>query len=126
MAQVVIGPEVELLADKMKRVLDSAPTAPAKAAPARAAEIPAEPVIPIMLNDETAAKFVAALGGAGNIESVENCVTRLRFKVKNDAAINAPALKALGAKAVLSNAPGQVQLIIGQEAEPLMKYMKLA
>jgi PTS system N-acetylglucosamine-specific IIC component len=126
MAQVVIGPEVELLADKMKKVLDSAPKAPAKAAPAKAAEIPAEPVIPITVNDDTAAKFVAALGGAGNIESVVNCVTRLRFKVKDDAAVNAPALKALGAKAVLNNAPGQVQLIVGSQAGQLMAIMKLA
>ncbi|UQZ90442.1 PTS sugar transporter [Deltaproteobacteria bacterium Smac51] len=126
-AQVVIGPEVELLADKMKRVLDAAPAAQAapKPVPAKKAAIPSKPLIPVKVDDETAAKFVEALGGSGNIISIANCVTRLRVSVKNDSAINAPALKALGARAVLHHAPGRVQIIIGQEAEPLMGRMKI-
>ena len=36
--------------------------------------------------------IVAALGGAGNIEAVTHCMTRLRFVVKDKARIDTPAL----------------------------------
>ncbi len=131
MVQVIIGPEVELLADKMRKVLDSAPMPSAsapQAAPAPApkkASVQAEPVIPLKVDEETAAKIALALGGAANIEGIRDCVTRLRVTVKDSAAVNAPALKALGVKAVLNNSPNLVQLIIGDEAKALMGLIKL-
>ncbi len=42
--------------------------------------------------DTMAGAVVAGLGGAGNIERIEHCVTRLRVTVRNDAFVDAAAL----------------------------------
>jgi PTS system N-acetylglucosamine-specific IIC component len=47
------------------------------------------------------ADFVAALGGAANLTSVDACTTRLRLIVVDQGVVNEPALKALGARGVV-------------------------
>lgn len=42
----------------------------------------------------TAAEITAALGGAGNITDIENCITRLRIGVADVAAVDTDRLKA--------------------------------
>jgi PTS system glucose-specific IIC component len=65
-----------------------------------------------------AAALVAALGGAGNIESLDSCITRLRVGVHDTARVQAEQLKALGATAVLQVGRG-VQAIFGPRSEAL-------
>ncbi|MFT4186476.1 MAG: PTS transporter subunit EIIC [Micrococcaceae bacterium] len=45
--------------------------------------------------NESAKNIVGALGGSGNIEEIENCITRLRVTVTDESKINEGALKAL-------------------------------
>ncbi|MHB8928258.1 MAG: PTS transporter subunit EIIB [Bacillota bacterium] len=45
---------------------------------------------------ERARGVISGLGGLGNLESVDTCLTRLRVVVKDEANINEPQLKALG------------------------------
>lgn len=58
------------------------------------------------------AAIAAALGGKGNIESLDCCATRLRLNVKDNAVLDEAALKANGAKAVLKDG-NAVQIIFG-------------
>ena len=62
------------------------------------------------------ADFLAALGGAGNLTSVDACTTRLRLIVVDQGAVNEPALKALGARGIL----GRWQEGEGQEVARLV------
>lgn len=62
--------------------------------------------------------IIAALGGAGNIEEIEACATRLRTVVADPAIVDDRALKAAGAFGVL-RAGSVLQVIVGGEADGL-------
>ncbi len=68
---------------------------------------------------DRAAGYLAALGGVANVRSVDACTTRLRLSVVDNAKINEPALKALGARGVVRPAAGSVQVIVGPIADQL-------
>lgn len=57
-----------------------------------------------------------ALGGQGNIVSLDNCVTRLRLEVKNPSKINEDKLKQSGALAVMK-AEKSVQVVYGAQVQ---------
>ncbi|MDC7709147.1 N-acetylglucosamine-specific PTS transporter subunit IIBC [Vogesella indigofera] len=61
--------------------------------------------------------FIAALGGAGNLKSVDACTTRLRLQVGRNELVDEAALKALGSRGLIRPAPGSVQVVLGPEAE---------
>lgn len=73
---------------------------------------------------EKAAAVMTALGGAGNLASVDACITRLRLVVKNDKEINEPALKRQGAAGVIRLGQGSVQVIFGTQSEALSDSIK--
>ncbi len=75
---------------------------------------------------ERAAAYVRALGGAANLVTIDACTTRLRLEVADNAAVNDPALKALGAKAVVRPAPGSVQVVLGPEADRIAGFIREA
>lgn len=64
---------------------------------------------------EEAAKILAALGGADNVQDVDACITRLRVSVKDPAAVEKDTLRQLGATAVLE-IDGGIQAIYGAKA----------
>jgi len=66
---------------------------------------------------ERAVAFIAALGGAGNLRSVDACTTRLRLRVADSGLANEAALKALGARGVLRPAKENLQVVLGPQAE---------
>lgn len=63
------------------------------------------------------ADFVAALGGAGNLTSVDACTTRLRLIVVDQGAVNEPALKALGARGIVKPSNKALQVVLGPIAD---------
>src|SRR5205814_1350420 len=63
-------------------------------------EAPAPRIVPSQAPARAAA-FIEALGGAGNLTSVDACATRLRLLVVRQDAIDEPALKRLGAHATV-------------------------
>jgi len=73
-----------------------------------------------------AQRYIAALGGAANIQSVDACTTRLRLAVGDNHQVQEAALKALGAKGVVRPGAGAVQVIIGPEAEILAEEVRAA
>ena len=86
-------------------------------------EPPVEETVPeprrLTADAARALAFVEALGGAGNLHSIDACTTRLRLTVAASDAVDEPALKRLGAKAVVRPAPHSIQVVLGPEADRL-------
>ncbi|AYZ66380.1 PTS N-acetyl-D-glucosamine transporter [Burkholderia multivorans] len=73
-----------------------------------------------------AQRYVAALGGAGNLTVVDACTTRLRLTVADPDKVSEPDLKAIGARGVLKRGGNSVQVIIGPEADIIADEMRAA
>jgi PTS system N-acetylglucosamine-specific IIC component len=61
--------------------------------------------------------FVAALGGAPNLLSVDACTTRLRLTLADPAKIDEPALKRLGSRGLLRLGEQNLQVVLGPIAD---------
>ena len=64
-----------------------------------------------------AQRYIAALGGAGNLSVVDACTTRLRLSVVDSGKVSEADLKTIGARGVLKRDATNVQVIIGPEAD---------
>lgn len=76
------------------------------------------------VRDSRAAKVLTHIGGPGNIESVDACITRLRLVVKDDQIVNDAALKQLGASGVMRLGKGAVQVVFGPQSEAIKDEIK--
>jgi len=65
---------------------------------------------------ETAVLVLEALGGEGNVEDCDACITRLRVSVKDVAVVDKEKIKELGATAILE-VQGGIQAIFGAKAD---------
>lgn len=74
--------------------------------------------------DEVARDLVIAFGGAGNIVSLDACITRLRIGVNDPAAVDQAKLKAMGAAGVVQVGNG-MQAIFGTQSENLKTSMDI-
>ncbi len=72
------------------------------------------------------ADFVQALGGAGNLTSVDACTTRLRLIVVDQAAVSEPALKALGARGIVKPSDKALQVVLGPIADAVAGEIRAA
>ena len=70
--------------------------------------------------------FVAALGGAGNLSSVDACTTRLRLIVVDQSAISESALKALGARGIVRPSDKALQVVLGPVADQVAGEIRAA
>ena len=61
--------------------------------------------------------WIRALGGPGNLRTVEACTTRLRLVLNDMNRIDEPAISALGSRGVLRLADGAVQVVVGPIAD---------
>jgi PTS system N-acetylglucosamine-specific IIC component len=68
--------------------------------------------------------FVAALGGANNLRSVDACTTRLRLVVADAQKIDATRLKALGARGIVKPSANAVQVVLGPIADQVAAEMR--
>ena len=75
---------------------------------------------------DEATAFVAALGGAGNLLDIDACATRLRLRVQDQALVDQPTLKTLGATAVMLPTGDTVQVIVGLRADEIAGAMRQA
>ena len=67
-----------------------------------------------------ARKIVENLGGAGNIENIGKCMTRLRVETKDASRMNLEKIKQMGVKGVITMSDTSVQIIIGSEVHQIM------
>ncbi|MBR0137076.1 MAG: PTS transporter subunit EIIB, partial [Erysipelotrichaceae bacterium] len=58
---------------------------------------------------------IANVGGPENVASFAHCVTRLRFKLKDDSKVNMEALGKVPGVIKVLTASGQLQVVIGQD-----------
>ncbi|KNC08430.1 PTS beta-glucoside transporter subunit IIABC [Klebsiella sp. RIT-PI-d] len=65
--------------------------------------------------NEIAEKIVNELGGRNNIDNVYNCMTRLRFELKDESLANDSNIKSITGIAGVVRQGGQIQLVIGKE-----------
>ncbi|MDP5291418.1 N-acetylglucosamine-specific PTS transporter subunit IIBC [Oceanimonas sp. CHS3-5] len=68
--------------------------------------------------------FIAALGGAGNIEHIDACITRLRLVLKNTALADDARLRTLGARGVVRLGERHLQVVLGARAEAVARAMR--
>jgi PTS system N-acetylglucosamine-specific IIC component len=72
------------------------------------------------------ADFVQALGGAANLQTVDACTTRLRLIVADQAQVNEPALKALGARGIVKPSDKALQVVLGPIADTVAGEIRAA
>ncbi|GAA5417312.1 PTS system beta-glucoside-specific EIIBCA component [Paraliobacillus ryukyuensis] len=77
------------------------------------------------MNDrELAEQILQYIGGESNINDVQHCTTRLRFKVQEEAIVEKQALQQLPDILQVIEAAGQLQLVIGPEVSDISKQIK--
>ncbi|NEG69356.1 PTS transporter subunit EIIC [Bifidobacterium choloepi] len=57
--------------------------------------------------------IIAGVGGADNIDNVTHCVTRLRFKLRDESRVDKDALSALDGVLTVIQTGGQCQVVVG-------------
>ena len=70
--------------------------------------------------------YLTALGGSTNLASIGACTTRLRLVVVDQALVDEPALKALGAMGVIRPSDRAVQVIVGPIADQVAEEIRAA
>ncbi|HET9389824.1 MAG TPA: N-acetylglucosamine-specific PTS transporter subunit IIBC [Steroidobacteraceae bacterium] len=75
---------------------------------------------------QTALAYVAALGGAANITSLDACTTRLRLVVVDQAAVDGNALMRLGARGLVRPSANALQVVVGTNADLVAGEIKAA
>ena len=70
--------------------------------------------------------FIAALGGAGNLVSVDACTTRLRLVLVDPSRADEPRLKALGAMGVVRPSEKALQVVLGPIADQVAGEIRIA
>ncbi|MGL9727323.1 N-acetylglucosamine-specific PTS transporter subunit IIBC [Enterococcus sp. DIV0756] len=64
-----------------------------------------------------AQKIYDALGGAANVQAIDNCTTRLRLQLKDTGAVNESQIKATGVPGVKVIDGKNIQVIVGTEVQ---------
>ncbi|WP_206912556.1 PTS system, beta-glucoside-specific IIA component [Enterococcus sp. DIV0840] len=68
-----------------------------------------------------AKNIVKEVGGKENVNSLTNCITRLRFKLKDESKTNTEALKNMDGVVTVMQAGGQYQVVIGNHVPDVRK-----
>ncbi|HEX7013423.1 MAG TPA: N-acetylglucosamine-specific PTS transporter subunit IIBC [Steroidobacteraceae bacterium] len=77
-------------------------------------------------SSESAGAWIRALGGAANLVSVDACTTRLRLEIKDQSAVDEPALKGLGARGCVRPSEQALQVVVGPIADQLASQIRSA
>ena len=72
------------------------------------------------------AGYLAALGGAANVESVDACTTRLRLILNDHGAVDEAGLKALGARGLVRPSERALQVVLGPIADQVASEIRSA
>ncbi len=72
--------------------------------------------------DDMAFNILEGVGQINNVVSVEACITRLRFELKDSSLVDEDIIKETGANGVVKVKDG-IQIIYGAKAEPLSKII---
>ncbi len=98
--------------------------APAASENAPADAAPGAPAAPLIVDGFNVDGLLAGLGGKENIQTLDNCITRLRVDVKDYSAVDDGLLKASGAKAVMKTGAESLQVVIGMKVQGVADAMR--
>jgi PTS system N-acetylglucosamine-specific IIC component len=84
----------------------------------------AAPTSPGDVPVERGAAFVMALGGAGNLTTIDACTTRLRLIVRDQARVDEARLRGLGAKGFVRPSALALQVVLGPVADMVASEMR--
>lgn len=73
--------------------------------------------------DDTARQVIEGLGGAGNIKTMEPCITRIRVELNDRSKLDEAALKKAGAHGVMK-VGGAVQVVMGTQSDNIEAAMR--
>ena len=73
-----------------------------------------------------AERYLAALGGAGNLLAIDACTTRLRLRIAKSEDVDQGALRALGAAGVVQPTKDTLQVVVGLRAEEIASNLSRA
>lgn len=71
--------------------------------------------------EQLAKDIIQNVGGKENVKSVVHCITRLRFKLKDEAKANTDALKNMEGVVTVMKSGGQYQVVIGNHVPDVYK-----
>lgn len=66
---------------------------------------------------EVASIILEGLGGASNIVSIDNCITRLRLEIKDNTLVNEKLIKSAGISGIIRPGKTSVQVIVGTQVQ---------
>lgn len=98
--------------------------APAGTEAEKTAEVPAAESAETVVEGFRIEGLLAGLGGKENIESLDNCITRLRVEVKDAGRVDEAGLKAAGARGVIRPGGNSVQVVIGTKVQRVADAMR--
>ncbi len=73
--------------------------------------------------DALCAAIIENVGGRDNVISVTHCVTRLRFKLKDESKANTPAMSATKGVMQVISTGGQYQVVVGPQVDEIYKVL---
>lgn len=73
---------------------------------------------------EVAAIILEGIGGKGNVKSLDNCITRLRFEIKDYTKVDEKKIKSAGIAGVMRPGKTSVQVIVGTQVQSVADEMK--
>ena len=74
-------------------------------------------------HEELAKEIVKQIGGKENVLSLTHCITRLRFKLKDDNAANDEVLKNMDGIVTVMKSGGQYQVVIGNQVADVYAHV---
>ena len=94
--------------------------------PGREAHDATAPDASVAATGSRAAAFIAALGGAGNLASVDACTTRLRLVLEDASIVDEAALRRLGAHGLVHPSERTLQVVLGPIADAVAAEIREA
>lgn len=74
--------------------------------------------------DDSIQGWIRALGGAGNLVTVDACTTRLRLAIRDQSVVDEGALKSLGARGLVRPSQETLQVVVGPIADQLASSIR--
>ena len=111
--QIIIGPQAELIANTMQKLMESQPTPQ-----------PVENPIVDNASSGLAQAYLNVVGGTANVNTIDANATRLCFKLKDGSQVDEGAARQAGAKGVIRLGTQNVQIIVGENAGEIARTIE--
>lgn len=87
-----------------------------------------ETVAPVSANNDftkMAEMILEGVGGKENLVTIDNCITRLRLEIKDQALVNEKLIKAAGAVGIMRPGKNSLQIVIGTKVQFVSDELKI-